>query len=107
MRIEGDKGTREQGRPFGRKTEEPEGTKKAGLEAEGRQGYGRTDSFLNKETVQYRLGRGRENVTEQVSESRGQKNWEGRNTKKKGVGTGEERKEKSRAGKVRCTSLGA
>ena len=40
---------------------------------------------------------GRENVTEQVSESRGQKNWEGRNRKKKGAGTG--KRGKKRAGR--------
>ena len=90
--------------PLGRKTEEPRGRKKAGVGGWGiDRECGRTDGFLNKETVQYRLGRG-ERKRDGASISVKRTKELGRKEQKEEAGRDrEERKEKSRAGKVRRT----
>lgn len=107
MRTEGE--TRENVNkegPSGRKTEELRGGEKArvGGWGEGRE-CGRTNGFLSKEMVQYRLGRGlRKRDGASISVKRTEV---GRKEQKEGGSDREERKEKSQGGKVRSTGLGA
>lgn len=92
--------------PSGRKTEELRGGEKVGVGGweEDREG-GRTNGFLNKEMVQYRLGRGlRKRDGASISVKRTKE--VGRKDQKEGGSDREERKEKSQGGKVRSTGLG-
>ena len=89
--------------PLGRKTEEPRGREKAGVGGWGKdRECGRTDGFLNKETVQYRLGR-EERKRDGASISVKRTKELGRRNRKKGVGTG--KKGKKRAGRGRLGAL--
>lgn len=107
MRTEGE--TRENVNkegPSGRKTE-LSGGDKAGVGGwgEGRE-CGRTNGFLSKEMVQYRLGRGlRKRDGASISVKRTKE--VGRKEQKEAGSDREERKEKSQGGKVRSTGLGA
>lgn len=98
----GDKGKREQGRPFRKENRRTEGTREGGGWRVGKRQGGRTDGFFNKETVQYRLGRG-ERKRDGASISVKRTKELGRRNRKKGVGTG--KKGKKRAGRGRLGAL--